>query len=223
MATRQDGGMASTPSGRLRSWPFLTVGCGLLLAAVLVLAAAEPPLATPVAPSAGASAAATRGVHPTIYRTPAGAPRVATGEVDHQGRPVTIACSTCHAVRAANPANRGSGDLDLFHQGLLLQHGSTTCLSCHNQGDYDRLRLADGRAVEFTEVMTLCAQCHGPQWRDYQRGVHGGMSGHWDQSRGGRVRNTCTSCHDPHSPKYRGAIPMPPPRDRFAGPGAGHE
>lgn len=220
--------MASSPArsatARARWWPVAaSAGCVLLIA-LLALAAAEPPLAIPVAPAGGsATAGAMRAPHPTIYRTPAAAPRVATGERDHQGQPVTIACSTCHAVRPANPATRTSGDLDLFHQGLLVQHGSNACLSCHNPGDYDRLRLADGSAVEFTEVMTLCAQCHGPQWRDYQRGAHGGMAGFWDQQRGGRVRNTCTSCHDPHAPRYRGAIPMPPPKDRFVAPGAGHE
>jgi hypothetical protein len=79
--------------------------------------------------------------------------------------------------------------------------------------------------VEFADVMKLCAQCHGPQFRDYQHGAHGGMNGYWDLSRGGRSRNNCIDCHDPHAPAYVGAIPAPRPRDRFLTPAgaAAHE
>ena len=108
--------------------------------------------------------------------------------------------------------------LDLFHQGLTVHHGTNACVSCHNPTNYDQLHLADNRAVEFVDVVTLCAQCHGTQYRSYQHGAHGGMTGYWDLTRGPRQRNGCTSCHDPHAPKYQGAIPMPPPRDRFQTP-----
>jgi formate-dependent nitrite reductase cytochrome c552 subunit len=65
------------------------------------------------------------------------------------------------------------------------------------------------------EAMRLCAQCHGPQYRDYKRGSHGGMTGHWDLSRGERTRNNCVDCHDPHAPAYPGTTPVLPPRDRY--------
>lgn len=149
-------------------------------------------------------------------------PRVRSGATDHAGQPATIACSTCHAVRTPNPANRAAADLDQFHQGLQIQHGMNTCLSCHDGTDYDRLKLADGRKTAFEDSIELCSQCHGPQRRDYDHGAHGGMNGHWDLTRGGRVRNTCIDCHDPHVPKYQGAIPMPHARDRFQA-GATHE
>ena len=93
-------------------------------------------------------------------------------------------------------------------------HGYS-CLSCHNSEDYDALKLADGSRVEFTEVMTLCAQCHGPETRDYEHGAHGGMNGFWDLTRGPRTKNNCVDCHNPHSPAF---LPMQPtfkPRDRF--------
>ncbi len=165
--------------------------------------------------------------HPVIIRKPVGPPTVDTGTTDHQGKPVTIACGTCHTTRTPNPDHRRTADLDLFHQGLWFEHGPKladgslspdsplSCLSCHNPGDYSALRLANGNRVEFTEVMQLCAQCHGPQYRDYRHGAHGGMNGSWDLTTGGRTRNGCTSCHDPHAPKYRGAIPVLPPADRF--------
>ena len=65
------------------------------------------------------------------------------------------------------------------------------------------------------EALTLCSQCHGPQRRDYDHGAHGGMTGYWDRSRGGRQRNHCVDCHDPHQPAYVGGLPVPAARDRF--------
>jgi hypothetical protein len=84
------------------------------------------------------------------------------------------------------------------------------------------LRLADGRSLPYSDVMSLCAQCHGPQFRDYQHGAHGGMTGYWDLSKGGRTRNSCIDCHDPHAPKYPTVTPARGPNDRFLS-GDGHE
>jgi len=148
-------------------------------------------------------------------RKPTGPPRVDLGLKDAHGQPVTAACSTCHTTRAPNIENRKPADLDEFHQSLGFAHGNVTCLSCHNPDDYDTLRLADGRKVEFTEVMTLCGQCHGPQTRDYHHGAHGGMIGYWDLSRGPRVRNNCVDCHNPHTPKFPKMKPTFKPKDRF--------
>ena len=156
---------------------------------------------------------------PVIIRKPAGPPMVATGLKDHNGMPAMATCVSCHATRAAEPENSATDDLDEFHQGLTVKHGSLSCVSCHNADDYGTLRLADGKKVEFTDVMTLCAQCHGPQFRDYQHGSHGGMTGYWDLTRGPRQRNNCVDCHDPHAPAYVGVHPAPPPRDRFLTPG----
>lgn len=163
-----------------------------------------------------------------FIRKPAGSPSVFTGAVDPHGTPVAAACNTCHTTRSPNLDLRVGMDLKTFHQGLKASHGGLTCVSCHNAAEgYQSLRLADGRALPYPEVMQLCAQCHGPQFRDYQHGAHGGMRGHWDLTQGGRVRNTCIDCHDPHSPKYPVVRPAPGPNDRFlhAGekPGGGHE
>ncbi len=96
-----------------------------------------------------------------------------------------------------------------------MRHGGLTCLSCHGGDEYDALRLADGTAVPFAEVMTLCRQCHGPQARDYAHGTHGGMAGYWDRAKGLRTRNNCVVCHDAHAPAYPGVHPAPGPADRF--------
>lgn len=148
-------------------------------------------------------------------RRPAGPPRTATGELDANGEPITVSCTTCHATRVPNASTRTTEELDEFHAGLPFSHGTTTCLSCHNRDDYDSLRLSNGEQVEFVDVMTLCAQCHGTQMRDYENGAHGGMNGYWDLNRGPRTRNNCVDCHDPHSPKFPHMVPTFKPIDRF--------
>ena len=157
-------------------------------------------------------------LHPVTIQRPAGPPRVNTGTTNFHGQAVTVACGTCHATTQPNARTHTSAELDQFHQGLKYAHGELNCLSCHNATNYDTLRLADGRSVEFADVMTLCGQCHGSQLRDYQHGAHGGMTGYWDLSRGPRTRNNCVNCHDPHSPKYPLARPVFPPRDRISVP-----
>ena len=113
------------------------------------------------------------------------------------------------------PVPNSPADLDEFHTGLSFDHGQLRCASCHAEGQPPTLHLATGEPVEIRESLQLCAQCHGPQWRDYQHGAHGGMGGHWDLSQGGRERNHCVDCHDPHAPAYVGGFPVLPPRDRF--------
>ena len=148
-------------------------------------------------------------------RRPLGPPRVVTGLRDFHGNEVLVACSTCHTTRQPNRQNASPKDLDEFHGGLKFSHGTVSCLSCHNDQDYDALKLADGTRVEFSNVMTLCAQCHGPQMKAYQHGAHGGMNGHWDLTRGSQTKNNCIDCHDPHTPQFPKMQPTFKPRDRF--------
>lgn len=139
-------------------------------------------------------------------------PTVLTDAISHTGGAVEVACATCHTTREPSPT-RSTEDLDEFHQGLVMQHGDLSCLSCHNEENYDTLKLADGTDVGFENVMQLCAQCHGPQSRDYRNGSHGGMNGYWDLSKGPRQRNACTVCHDAHAPAYPQLMPVFPPKD----------
>ncbi len=162
--------------------------------------------------------------HPVLIHEAAGPPRLRLDRLNLHGDPVTIACSTCHTIREPNRENRSTEHLDEFHQDLAFAHGQLSCLSCHNESDYDTLRLADGAEVPYERTITLCGQCHGTQYRDYQHGAHGGMTGYWDITKGPRVRNTCTDCHDPHAPKMPHMIPTFKPRDRFlTTPGSGAE
>lgn len=141
-------------------------------------------------------------------------PVVAAGLVD--GRPVKVRCDTCHAGKEPDRSTASGADLKDFHQGLVFEHGggALSCLACHNADDYETLRKPDGAVVPFSRAMELCAQCHGPQYRDYLGGSHGGMTGYWDLQRGGRTRNSCLDCHDVHSPSFKQMIPMPPPKMR---------
>lgn len=147
---------------------------------------------------------------------------MATGLTNYHGEPVMASCGSCHTTTKPNARTRRATDLKHFHQGLNYAHGELTCLSCHHADNYEQLRLADSRPVEFSDSMTLCSQCHGPQRRDYDRGLHGGMNGYWDLRRGGRTRNTCINCHDPHAPDFPLVMPVLPPRDRISVPRDAH-
>lgn len=198
----------------------------MALAWALALLVACGTEATGPAPAPGPDPDAPR--HPVRILAPPPSTGIATGERDHRGEPVVADCATCHATRAPERSRRDGGELTVFHQGLHTAHGDLTCLSCHDPDDYGRLHLADDTAIAFTESMRLCAQCHGPQYRDYRHGSHGGMQGHWDRTRGGRTRNHCLSCHDPHAPAFPALRPLPPPPDTVdrhhaAGEGAHHE
>jgi hypothetical protein len=149
---------------------------------------------------------------PVHTRPVPGVPHILVGA---GGAATKLACATCHSMKRPDPTQRGGAGLRKFHQGLKVAHGNLTCLSCHHPDDYNTLRLADGRHVPFERVMELCAQCHGPQARDYAHGAHGGMSGYWDRTRGTQVRNQCTHCHAPHAPAYPSMQPTFKPRDRF--------
>ena len=193
--------------------PKLYVAVGALLmvagaAAISTLTNQPAPLKSSAAPE---PSAVIREQHPVHVRQPSGAPRVSTGQKDFHGNPVTVSCATCHTTTTPNRELRDSAELDEFHQGLRLKHGQLSCLSCHNAENYDTLRMADGAPVEFKNVQQLCAQCHGPQARDFKNGSHGGMTGYWDLSRGPRHRNNCTDCHNPHSPEYPTMMPVFPP------------
>jgi len=194
----------------------ILVGCGPRDAALMTQASVR---------EVPAASADTSRLHPVVIRS---APQLKPIEAKlvegglHQSDSTTVGCATCHATRPANRRNRSTEDLDQFHQGLKLNHGRLACVACHDSQDgYAALHLADGTAVAFADTMQLCAQCHGTQFRDYQHGSHGGMTGYWDRTRGPRERNHCLHCHDPHAPQIAVVQPVAGPRDRF--PPAKHE
>lgn len=163
-------------------------------------------------------------VHAVTIHEPASLTSIPSDVRDANDASVGIGCQTCHSLPHLVDAPRADASVGGPHAGLVFRHGTNACASCHDPADPTRLHLATGESVPMTEAMRLCAQCHGPQYRDYTRGAHGGMRGHWDLTRGPRQRNHCVDCHDAHAPAYPQFRPMPPPNDRFppATPGVEH-
>jgi hypothetical protein len=213
---------AETKPRSRRVW--LVVVAGLVLAVVGVQLLGGLPGKQPAPGLAAEPVPADAKRHEVAIRKPSGPPVFHTGIKDASGKSVTMACAECHKTRESNPNSRLGSPLAFFHPDLKGHHGNLSCVSCHNPADgYATLRLADGAPLPYTEVMQLCAQCHGPQYRDYQHGAHGGMTGHWDLSKGGRTRANCVDCHNPHAPKYPTVQPTRGPNDRGTRQEKGHE
>jgi predicted CXXCH cytochrome family protein len=127
-------------------------------------------------------------------------------------------CAECHPpsdpVKLEYDAN-GVVIMPKAHSRLLaMNHGNVrneNCYNCHDRNKLDQLHAADGSKLKFDQVTLLCAGCHGTTYRDWQAGVHGRTSGHWDRKAGPIKREQCASCHDPHAPAFTGLIPMPGP------------
>jgi len=116
-------------------------------------------------------------------------------------------CSECHAETDVVDRTRRVVD---FHDTVHFTHDAENrwCLDCHDAQNRDKLKLADGRLLDFTESYTLCAQCHGTKFRDWKAGEHGRRTGSWS---GTKQYLLCVHCHDPHSPKFKEVEPLPPP------------
>lgn len=128
--------------------------------------------------------------------------------------PEHATCGTCHGP---NPKDFGTKlpEQD-FHSNIEVSHGALRCNHCHD-ADRTLLHQADGSTFDFSEVITLCGQCHGPIARDYEHGVHGGANGYWDRRQGPRIRDNCVDCHAPHAPAISQVMPVFHPRDRYMG------
>jgi len=98
---------------------------------------------------------------------------------------------------------------------IVMGHGThgrnNNCFNCHNDEDLTQLQSRDGRKLKLEDSVQLCGSCHGPTYRDWEYGSHGRTSGYWDRSKGPFEKKICVNCHDPHSPKFPGRKPAPPP------------
>lgn len=138
--------------------------------------------------------------------------------------PYEFKCSECHTAITSPPRQQANV---MEHADIVFNHGlNTNCLNCHHPVDRNNYLGFDGEVIPAEQPARLCAKCHGPQYRDWEKGIHGRQNGHWDASKGPKTRLFCIQCHDPHDPKFPLMAPSPPPpHDRFAqtGKGAGHE
>ena len=135
-------------------------------------------------------------------------------------------CAECHPandpVKLDYTAD-GTVIMPEAHKALLsMAHGrnlrNENCYNCHDKNQLDQLHTPEGAKLKFEQATLLCAGCHGPTYRDWEAGVHGRTSGHWDRSAGPIEREECTSCHDPHAPAFTGIIPMPAPHSLHSNP-----
>lgn len=150
----------------------------------------------------------------TEVRLPHRALGMNSGAVDELGRPVRIACAVCHEALEPRRGRALATQPRRFHRAVTVDHGGQTCRTCHAAPRFARLQLGSGQSLSHGRSIELCGQCHSGQLRDYRHGAHGGMSGHWDLDAGGRERNHCIVCHDPHRPAIEAVLPAPRARYR---------
>lgn len=110
------------------------------------------------------------------------------------------------------------------HSNIVMEHGrhdrNNNCFNCHDEDNLERFQTRDGRELTFADSTALCGSCHGPSLRDWESGAHGRINGYWHKDLGQTQRKDCVNCHDPHSPKYPGRQPAPPPNPLRPGPAA---
>lgn len=113
-------------------------------------------------------------------------------------------CSSCHNAKEV----RGKNAFELTHGNVVINHGregnALSCIDCHHPEDLDALEDKKGRKIDFDHSYQLCGQCHFRQKRDWLGGAHGKRVSYWA---GDRVIYNCTTCHDPHAPKFAKRFP----------------
>lgn len=111
-----------------------------------------------------------------------------------------LSCMDCHRIFVSPDITpkRLTQHLD-----IKLNHGlNERCLDCHDKDNRNKLVIGSGETVSFQQVPILCAKCHGPTYRDWQKGMHGRTNGYWDTNSGEQKRLSCIQCHDPHQPAF---------------------
>ena len=113
-------------------------------------------------------------------------------------------CSECHNVPASQLKAEGE---QKAHWELKLNHANADvmdCMTCHTDNNMDELHSGTGKVIDYNDSYKLCGQCHSPQYKDWKGGAHGKRVESWAPP---RVSNTCTSCHNPHSPAFESRWP----------------
>ncbi len=140
-------------------------------------------------------------------------PTVLAGE-EYQGGPFRVLarkeqieryrCSSCHGDKEVKAKNAFA----LTHGNVVMQHGregsALGCIDCHHPQDRDALEDKKGRKIDFDHSYQLCGQCHFRQKRDWLGGAHGKRVANWA---GERVVYNCTTCHNPHAPRFAKRFP----------------
>ncbi|NOX35293.1 MAG: hypothetical protein GXP56_16450 [Deltaproteobacteria bacterium] len=108
-------------------------------------------------------------------------------------------CSSCHNNKKVSIQNAAA----IAHADIKVVHGGKdkplSCYTCHSQEDRDFLVAGKESKIDLDHVYDMCGQCHFRQKRDWIGGAHGKRVAYWA---GERVVKNCTSCHNPHSPRF---------------------
>jgi hypothetical protein len=127
-------------------------------------------------------------------------------------------CYACHEKNKPPPIRFDENHKIIIpkeHANIKMGHGShdrnNLCYNCHNEANLLTLQARDGRELKFDNSTPLCGSCHGPTYRDWDAGVHGRVSGHWNAKSGKPVKLACVNCHDPHGPHIPTREPAPGP------------
>ncbi len=97
------------------------------------------------------------------------------------------------------------------HKDIKLDHGNNRfCLNCHHPANRNAFVDYDGAEIAESDVVELCAKCHGTIYRDWQAGAHGRPNGYWNVRAGPKTKLRCIQCHDPHSPRFKEMKPWAP-------------
>jgi hypothetical protein len=138
----------------------------------------------------------------TPVRLPSPVPEIQVGSFVYQ-------CRECHRV----PSGETAGGQFTKHIDIVLAHGiNTRCLNCHHPINREAFVDDFGGEIPWQQPQLLCGKCHGPVYRDWQKGSHGRINGHWDTSKGEQERLRCIDCHDPHRPPFQALPSAPGPR-----------
>jgi len=109
-------------------------------------------------------------------------------------------CSSCHNNKTVSIRNAA----DISHADIMVTHGdkdnTLACNTCHSEADRDFLVTSKGSKIDLDHVYDMCGQCHFRQKKDWIGGAHGKRVTYWA---GKRVVKNCTSCHNPHSPRFK--------------------
>lgn len=121
-----------------------------------------------------------------------------------------IACIDCHKGLKINTAMR---PLTQTHKDFIFNHPgfdrqSKWCYYCHSTGAFDKLTMEGGRILDYKESYLLCQQCHLQNYREWELGLHGKVSGNWS---GEKQTMSCVNCHNSHTPAIQARQPKNPP------------
>ena len=109
-------------------------------------------------------------------------------------------CSSCHnnkEVMIRKASRIAHGDVKVIHGGIGKP---LACYTCHSENDRDFLNTSKNNKIDMDHVYEMCGECHFRQKKDWIGGAHGKRVTYWA---GERVVENCTSCHDPHSPRFK--------------------